>query len=218
MKQTPYRHIIWDWNGTLWNDTWLCVEINNQMLSRRGLPEINTSVYRDKLCFPVEYYYSQLGFDYAIDPYRTLADEFITEYSRRRFECPLQKGARELIAMFSEQGLAQSVLSAYQQEMLLQAVEEFGLTSSFQSIIGLNDVYAAGKVENGKKYIATLNLLPEEVLFVGDTLHDFEVAQAMGIECVLVANGHNSRPRLERSSSPVFETLDEVGRFVQSRL
>jgi len=28
-----YRHIIWDWNGTLLDDTWLCVEVLNQLLT-----------------------------------------------------------------------------------------------------------------------------------------------------------------------------------------
>ncbi|HSR88152.1 MAG TPA: HAD hydrolase-like protein, partial [Pontiella sp.] len=74
----------------------------------------------------------------------------------------------------------------------------------------LNDIYAAGKVENGKQYIARQATDPEHVLFVGDTVHDFEVAQAMGVNCVLVACGHNSRPRLDACGVPVFKSLAEV--------
>ena len=29
--------ILWDWNGTLLDDTWLCIEIANQMLAARGI-------------------------------------------------------------------------------------------------------------------------------------------------------------------------------------
>ena len=205
-----YRQIIWDWNGTLWDDTWLCVEINNRMLARRGLPRINTALYRDRLCFPVDRYYCQLGFDYARDPYNTLAEEFIEEYGRRRFECPLQEGARQLIDALFDRGIPQAVLSAYQQDTLLEAVDHFGLRPFFSQIIGLNDIYAAGKVENGIKYIASLDVKPSEVLFIGDTVHDFEVARAMGVHGVLVANGHNSRPRLEACGVPVFDTLLEM--------
>ena len=95
--KSPCKHIIWDWNGTLLDDTWLCVEINNHMLERRGLPLIDLEIYRDKLCFPVDRYYCQLGFDYDADPYERLAQEFIAEYTARRFECGLQDGAKELI-------------------------------------------------------------------------------------------------------------------------
>ena len=205
-----FKHIIWDWNGTLWDDTWLCVEINNHMLRRRGLPEISADIYRDTLCFPVVDYYCQLGFDYNQDPYGRLAEEFIEEYERRRFECALQAGARELIQGLHLENVPQAVLSAYQHDTLLQAVDYFGLMPFFSEIIGLDDIYAAGKVQNGRKYIAGCGLAPSDILFIGDTVHDFEVARAMGVDCVLVANGHNSRPRLEACGVPVFDTFAEI--------
>jgi phosphoglycolate phosphatase len=204
------KHIIWDWNGTLWNDTWLCVEINNHMLERRGLPPITIDTYRDKLCFPVTDYYCQLGFDYAVDPYNKLAEEFIEEYHRRRFECPLHDGAHELLSFFQTQGTPQAVLSAYEQTALLEATDYFELTGFFTDIVGLNDIYANGKVENGRKYIAGLDVDPDEVLFIGDTVHDFEVAEAMGVRSVLIDDGHNSRPRLEACGVPVLDSLAGV--------
>jgi phosphoglycolate phosphatase len=205
-----FKQIIWDWNGTLWDDTWLCVEINNHMLARRGLPLIDIDGYRAKLCFPVTDYYCQLGFDYNIDPYNKLAEEFIEEYHRRRFECALHSDARELIQFFQTLETPQAVLSAYEQKALLEATNYFELTEFFDDIIGLNDIYAHGKVENGRKYIAGLNVDPSDVLFVGDTIHDFEVAKAMGVRCALVANGHNSRERLEACGVPVLDSLCEL--------
>jgi phosphoglycolate phosphatase len=209
-----YKHIIWDWNGTLWNDTWLCVEINNHMLERRGLPLIDIDIYQDRLLFPVDRYYCRIGFDYDRDPYPRLAEEFIAEYTERRYECGLHDGARELIGNLKETGIPQAVLSAYQQDTLLQAVNFFKLTEYFEDIIGLNDIYASGKVENGRTYMSGLDLDPSEVLFIGDTVHDFEVAQAMKVQCVLVAHGHNSRPRLETCGVPVFDSLADVRRVI----
>ena len=209
-----YRHIIWDWNGTLWDDTWLCVEINNHMLQRRRLPEITVDTYRNTLCFPVVDYYCQLGFDYENDPYDRLAEEFIAEYEQRRFECALHEGARVLIHTLHTRNIPQAVLSAYQHDTLLQAVDYFGLTPFFNDIIGLDDIYAAGKVENGRKYIAGLDLAPSEVLFIGDTIHDFEVAEAMGVNCILVACGHNSRSRLDSCGVPVLDAIDELQTYI----
>ena len=42
-----YRHIIWDWNGTLFNDTWLCVELTQTMLGERGLAPGQIQALRD---------------------------------------------------------------------------------------------------------------------------------------------------------------------------
>jgi phosphoglycolate phosphatase len=209
-----FKQVIWDWNGTLWDDTRLCSEINNHMLQRRNLPQIDVSLYQDKLCFPVDQYYCQLGFDYATDPYNVLAEEFIAEYTERRYECPLHDGARELMAELRSRGIRQAVLSAYEQGALMQAVNYFQLAEFFDDVVGLNDIYAAGKVENGLKYMAGLDLDPSLVLFIGDTIHDFEVAEAMGVKCALVAHGHNSRPRLEACDVPVFDSLAEVRDYV----
>jgi phosphoglycolate phosphatase len=211
-----FKHIIWDWNGTLWDDTWLCTEINNHMLERRGLPPIDIGTYKAKLCFPVTEYYCQLGFDYSADPYNKLAEEFIAEYSRRRFECGLQPGAREMIAELQSLHISQAVLSAYEQKALREATDYFGLTPHFEDIVGLNDIYANGKVENGLKYIERLGIDKSGVLFIGDTIHDFEVAEAMGVQCVLVACGHNSRPRLETCGVPVLDSLPAVRKHILS--
>jgi phosphoglycolate phosphatase len=51
-----------------------------------------------------------------------------------------------------------------------------------------------------------LNFNPEEVVMVGDTVHDFEVANAMGTDCILIASGHNSRERLEDTGTLVLDS------------
>ena len=35
-----YKHIVWDWNGTLVDDTWLFVDIMNGVLKDRNLIKI----------------------------------------------------------------------------------------------------------------------------------------------------------------------------------
>ena len=51
---SKYKHIIWDWNGTLLDDVWLCLGIVNKMLSKRDLPTINSNEYRNIFDFPVQ--------------------------------------------------------------------------------------------------------------------------------------------------------------------
>ena len=57
-----YKHIIWDWNGTLLNDRWLCVEGINQALIKRGLNPISEDQYSKAAlhCMRVNQYYLKL--------------------------------------------------------------------------------------------------------------------------------------------------------------
>ena len=72
-----YKHIIWDWNGTLLNDTWLCVEGINNSLEKRSIDTITKEVYRRVFSFPVKDYYERLGFDFKKEPFEVAGDEFV---------------------------------------------------------------------------------------------------------------------------------------------
>ena len=42
---------------------------------------------------------------------------------------------------------------------------------------------------------------------VGDTEHDYEVARAMHADCILIANGHQSKARLQARGVPVLDDI-----------
>ena len=46
LKPSQYKHIIWDWNGTLLDDAWLFVDIMNGVLENRNMDTITVEKYR----------------------------------------------------------------------------------------------------------------------------------------------------------------------------
>ena len=207
MDLKKYRHLIWDWNGTLLDDAWLCREIMNQQLHRRGLPVLSAERYEEIFDFPVEKYYRAVGFDWSRESFQEAGTEFIVEYERRKQECTLQPGGKALLADLAAGGWSQAVLSAYSHHTLEQFLGHFGVRQHFRSVAGSRDHYAAGKVGHGLKMLEELHVSPRETLLIGDTTHDAEVARAMGVDCVLVPCGHNSRIRLAGCGVPVVENL-----------
>ena len=77
-------------------------------------------------------------------------------------------------------------------------------------MLGINNHYASGKTDIGKAWINEMQYDPHEVLMIGDTLHDLDVAGKMGVECILIAQGHTSRARLEATGAMVFKNLSEL--------
>jgi phosphoglycolate phosphatase len=55
-----------------------------------------------------------------------------------------------------------------------------------------------------------LGLKKGEVLFVGDTLHDCDVANAIGADSVLLTSGHQSVNKLKNCNIPLINTLSEL--------
>ena len=202
-----YRHLIWDWNGTLLDDAWLCRDIMNRQLRRRGLPVLSQEKYEEIFDFPVEKYYRAVGFDWSRESFQKAGTEFIVEYEQRKKECSLQPGAQGLLEKIAEGGWSQAVLSAYSHHSLDEFLAHFGVRKHFRSIAGSRDHYAAGKVEQGLRMLEELHVSPRETLLIGDTTHDAEVAKAMGVDCVLVPCGHNSRVRLQACGVALVESL-----------
>jgi len=209
-KICNYKHIIWDWNGTLVDDVWLVVEVMNKMLKKRHLPRIDSKKYREIFDFPVTKYYSKLGFDFSNESFEELTDEFISEYYARFNGCKLFDEVEEVLKKIRDRGISQSILSASKEDVLIEKIKHYGIDEYFCRIIGLENHYAESKVERGKKWIAKLNLKPQEVLLIGDTIHDFDVSKHMGCDCLLVANGHHSYERLAKLGIDVVSRLKEI--------
>ena len=206
----PYRHLIWDWNGTLLDDAYLCVDVMNELMTSRGLGTMDATRYQTVFDFPVRDYYAGLGFDFSAEPFETVSTEFITRYEARKMECPLRPGVRETLQAFAEAGVPQSLLSAAKQDYLDHILERHDLHGFFETVRGADDHHAHGKADKGRRLMADLALPEGAALMVGDTRHDAAVAEAMGADCWLLPGGHQSRARLAACGVPVVEDLAAV--------
>ena len=205
-----YSNIIWDWNGTLLDDAWLCVEVMNGMLKDRNLPLISIEKYRDIFCFPVKDYYLQLGFDFNAEPFEVVGMRFMDFYNDRQKECFLHAGVQEILAGLRNKGYGQSILSAREENELRQEVIHLQVSGFFDHINGLDDHYAHGKTGVGIRLLNEIGLPAKKLLFIGDTLHDAAVADELGIDCILIPNGHHSTERLGESGKKIIHSLAEI--------
>ncbi len=207
----PYKHIIWDWNGTLLNDTWLCIEVLNGLLKRRGRAPISQQTYRDHFNFPVIHFYAYLGFDTDLDSFDQISREFIEDYEQRWLqECDLHPNASEVLTELTQRGITQSVLSAAKQEALDIGIPHFGLHDHFLGLVGTDNIHAKGKVAQGRAWVEQLHGSPQDIVLIGDTVHDYEVAAAIGTDCILISHGHHHPDRLVATGAPVINSLCEL--------
>lgn len=203
--------LIWDWNGTLLDDLDLCNRCLNDLLDAYGYAQrYDAAAYKEIFGFPIQDYYVRAGFDFSRHPYEALAEHYMEEYLPAAESCGLCPGAHGALKWARDAGIRQVILSASQLPILRRQVEERSLSGFFDELLGQSDIYARGKKETGLSYLKESGIDPASAVLVGDTLHDFEVASAMGTRCVLCAAGHQSRARLETAGVPVIDTLNEL--------
>ncbi|MBN2065118.1 MAG: HAD family hydrolase [Sedimentisphaerales bacterium] len=211
-----YRHIIWDWNGTLLNDAAECTAVVDKLMQKHNLGRLSQERYRKETCFPVINFYIALGFDFQKVPFTEIARDYIEQYDQLMLNSSLHDESRLCLTNLTAAGYTHSVLSAYEQIRLEKAISHFGLTDYFLKIIGLSDYFAHSKKDNGIKWINELPYDKEQVLFIGDTTHDHEVALAMGVDCILMTNGHQSPEHFDQTHRQTFNNLGEVCQWLLS--
>jgi phosphoglycolate phosphatase len=206
----PEKIILWDWNGTLLNDTVICLDTMNDMLVRRGMPSLSLSLYKEIFGFPVVDYYRKVGFDFSKESFEQLSVEFIDSYNEALVSASLTHGTVEVLDYFQQMGKHNVILSAMQQDMLLKSVADKGLTKYFTDILGIATIYAASKSKIAADYLHNGGFSPENVVLIGDTTHDYEVAKHLACRCILIADGHQTVERLNNTGAEVINTLVDL--------
>lgn len=207
------RLIIWDFNGTIIDDTATCLSIENKMLKDRGMKYGYTvEDYRNLFCFPIINYYKKLGYTFENESYQDISNEFHRDYAALFNDIPLMDGFLDKIHESMDKGYDNVIFSATEQNLLNKQVKDLGINHYFKALIGIDDNMAFSKIEHAKRWIEENNINSDECFYIGDTLHDLETVKALKInEYALVACGHQSFEVLEKEDHDhVFPTLKEV--------
>ena len=215
--QKNYNHIIWDWNGTLFNDVELCAGIMNMLLTQESLPNISIQKYKSIFTFPVVDYYKIAGHTFEKTSFEVLGKQFMDEYEVRKNDCKLFPGVSRLLAEIKSKNIQQHLLSAYEQNNLNNILEHFGIINYFQFIVGLDNIYAGGKSHLAQDLAMKIrsNGSTGNILLIGDTIHDYEVAKEIDSDCILLSHGHQDEERLLQIGIPVVKDIKELSNMLK---
>jgi phosphoglycolate phosphatase len=210
LKFDNIRVVIWDWNGTLLNDVQYCLDILNNLLIDNQLKSLTLEQYRKVFTFPVKDYYEKAGFDFSKKSFEELGKIFIDNYEKNKHSLNLFDGVVNILEYFESIGVEQYLLSAYKQDNLENFLEYFKIKKFFKKIKGLDNIYAGGKTELGIELRKQINYSKEQVVLIGDSLHDYEVAQTINVQAILISNGHQSAEKLRLNSNFVIDDIVEL--------
>ena len=210
-----YKYIIWDWNGTILDDLQINFEVENTLLQRRGRKLIrDIDEYQEKFQFPIIKFYESLDFDLENEKFEDIAREYVLEFDERFYELETFPDAESVIRDFKFKGIEQIVLSQTEQRWLEKQVTFHEMDYLFTELLGAKDIYVKGKVGIALQWITKNDIDTAQVLMVGDTLHDYEVAETLGCDCILIARGHQSKEKLLTTGAVVLDSIEELKRMV----
>jgi phosphoglycolate phosphatase-like HAD superfamily hydrolase len=205
-------HVVWDWNGTLFDDLDAVVEATNEIFASYGLPPMDQAYFRSVYTRPIWACYERImGRPLKDGEWERLDAAFHDSYHRLMERCDLTADARHTIDALAGAGHTQSLLSMWRHDRLASAVREYGIATVFRRVDGLRPEEAGGsKSEFMVRHLGALDVEPADVVMVGDSVDDAEAARHCGARAILYAGGMQSRIDLDRVGVPVIERLTDV--------
>jgi phosphoglycolate phosphatase-like HAD superfamily hydrolase len=214
------RHVVWDWNGTLFDDQHLVLEGLNAVLADAGLPATDLATYRAMYTRPVRRFYERLfGRPIPDEEWHHLDETYHAVYREGLVRAELAEDARDALITLDDAGRSQSLLSMWRHHELVPLVEQLDLDDHFVRVDGLGVDGGRGPAGGRKAPYLELHLErvvhaagddPRRVLVIGDALDDAWAAAHVGAACVLYDGGSHPRAELESAGVPVATSLTEA--------
>ena len=205
------KYIVFDFNGTILNDVEVGLKAENVCIKKfLNRPPMDLDEYLHAFTFPVKAYYEKIGFKWNEGyTYEEVGDLWFKMYNEFKDEYRLFDGVEEMLQKSHDLGYKNILLSASSLKPLKVQLEELGIDSYFDEVLGIDNIYAESKIEIAKAWIKGKN--PDDCMFIGDSLHDLDSAKAMGIKnCVLVARGHQAKDVLIKEYDNVVDDIREI--------
>ncbi|WP_188191285.1 HAD family hydrolase [Nonomuraea sp. SYSU D8015] len=202
------KHIVWDWNGTLFHDIDAVVGATNEVFRPYALPELTADGFRAVYTRPIWVAYERLlGRPLAEGEWKLLDDGFHEHYYRLAHACALAADAELVLTNWTG---TQSLCSMAPHAHLVPKVDSFGISGHFTRIDGLLGTTGGEKAAHMTAHIQALGVDPGEVLVIGDSVDDGIAAKHVGARAVLYTGGMTTRAELESTGLPVVDTLADA--------
>ena len=203
-------HLIWDWNGTLFDDLHIVVDGVNASLEAIGASlRIDADGYRDNYRRPVRGFYDVMLERAITDAeWDTINERFHDVYLELLPGAGPAADAHDAVAYARSSGATQSILSMWTHEQLVPTVSGYGLDAAMVAVRGAVAAEGDSKVELLRHHLDELALgRKHRVVLIGDTFDDAAAALEVGAGAVFYDGGSHHRHQLEATGVPVADTL-----------
>lgn len=209
-----------DWDGTFCDSRESIYEINRVMAEHyaQKMPLQPLPSYEDwlQVSHPgVEACMRSLG---VTDDRKDINDFFhhlLLEQRESGLRNPLYQGTKDLLCFLQERKIPAVIISRHLHEHLVLDIEDHGLSSYFEEIIGEPD---DGELEKDvvMRYVCDeLGVPYGKAFYLGDTSHDMRLASKARVCAIAVSHGYDPVSELEKEKpAHIFGSLPEFQRFL----
>ena len=208
----PVQTIIFDFDYTLVDSAQGTIDGVNFAFKEMGLPIASD----DAVCRTIGLSLPDILTALAGDAYAEYVDEFTRLFLQRADETMIAlaefyAGVPQTVKALQELGIQLAIVSQKTRRYIQPILEKENLLEAFEAIVGGGDAAFKPDPEGLRLAISQTGSVPENCLYVGDSVTDAETARRAGIAFIAVLSGVTPRAAFENYDVyAVFEDVSEL--------
>lgn len=221
---TATKFIVWDWNGTLLDDTSVVLTAVNKSLEKIRKP-IDLAELRRHSAIPLQQFWRNLGLaeETIVAHQAHLSATFHDHYESNVAKAALRAGGEALLRQTRKAGIAHMILSNHIVAAIESQLARLASHDVFSHILAFADrqEQLAMKMRKGERlqrFMRDNALHAANGVIVGDTVEEAEIGQQTGLASIVITGGIHTEEHL-RTAQPdhVVHHLDEVMPILRKR-
>lgn len=216
--------VAFDWNGTLFADTQTVVDAGNHFITAMGGKPITLATYRQKFIVPVADFYESVGLDRktVLKNSQKNAEIFHKYYELKAWKLRTRANTHNLLEWLYNNKIKCIIISNHVIHRIEEQVERLKIDKFIATIIAnvrLDDALKEkNKKEKLKNFVRSQKISSKEVLIVGDSTEEIEIAKELKSISVAITHGHCATSRLKAAKPDYLvnnlrEIVDIVNKF-----
>ena len=195
--------LVFDWNGTLLDDTYALLETTNVILGHFGHPRIDIDTFREHCDVPLSRLFRSLGMSQeeiaAVE--RDEGALFHDTYEPLAEKADLREGARRVFELARRESALLIIVSNHIVVPLQSQLRRLGVDNYITDVLAFESratqYKSMSKGERLRLYMHRYNLNPSSTFIIGDMPVETNIARNLGLTSISITGGFVSAARLE---------------------
>ena len=210
--------VAFDWNGTLLADTYTVYKAAQDAYKFLGIENLTFGKFRETFTVPIADFYEANGVNknFVLENTQKVADLFHTNYEPLAQKVRTRAHSKTVLQWLKENKIPAIIISNHIKESIDIHLKRLKIEDHFNKVIGNYKFGAAIKARNKKErlhnYLLKKGINPQEVLIVGDSIEEVEIAKELGTISAAITHGNCSTPRL-KAAKPDY-LISDLGNLI----
>ena len=197
--------IVFDWNGTVFADTVATYNSSADTIEYFTKKRISINRFRETFEVPIQKYYAHNGVEKSLfeKNQKVLMNMFHKNYEKREKTCRSRSGIKKVLEWLNKNKIEKIILSNHTTRKINSQLKRIKLNVYFDKVLANDSHYQTGNLDKKKrlmKFLKENKFKKDEVLIIGDTVEEINIAENIGIKVVSITSGFNSANRLKKAT------------------